>query len=69
MSREVIHVHGQDIVVREDTAKAFRGLNWAMISIFAFAAITALLFIVLFMNAAKEGSVESPSQTQNARTQ
>lgn len=68
MSREVIHIHGQDIVVREDTAKAFQGLSWAMISIFALAVITALLFIVLLLNAAKDGTLESPSQMKNSST-
>ena len=48
MSREVIHMHGEDIVVREDTAKAFRGVNWATASIIAFGLITAVLMIVLF---------------------
>ena len=48
MPRDVIHVQGQDIVIREDTAKAFRGANWPLISILAFAAITAALMVVLF---------------------
>jgi hypothetical protein len=43
MSKEVITVDGQDKVVREDTAKAYRGVNWALISLAAFVLIAAFL--------------------------
>ena len=61
MSKDVIHLHGKDLIVREDTAKAFRGVNWALISIAAFVIITALLFTALFYSAARNGPIESPS--------
>jgi hypothetical protein len=63
MSKDVIHVHGQDLVVREDTAKAFRGVNWALISIAAFVAITTILTIIFFFSGALDGQIDSPSQT------
>jgi hypothetical protein len=44
MARETIHVGGEDVNVREDTAKAFRGTYWALFSVAAFILITALLF-------------------------
>jgi len=44
MSKQVISVDGQDTVVREDTAKAFRGVHWALISLAAFILIAAILF-------------------------
>lgn len=44
MSNEVIKVHGEEHVVREDTAKAFRGTNWALLSIAAFILVAAFLF-------------------------
>ncbi|MGD9587596.1 MAG: hypothetical protein AB7Q37_10300 [Pyrinomonadaceae bacterium] len=44
MSKQVISVDGQDTIVREDTAKAFRGVHWALISLAAFILITAILF-------------------------
>lgn len=66
MSKDVIHVHGEDVVVREDTAKAFRGVNWAIVSIGAFVIISAILFFMFFVRAAKDGSVESPAQIQNS---
>lgn len=65
MSKEVIHIHGEDVVVREDTAKAFRGVNWAIISIAAFILITAFLFAVFFLGAARDGKIESPAQIEN----
>ena len=46
MAKDVISVNGKDVVVREDTAKAFRGVNWAMASLIAFIAITTGLFII-----------------------
>ena len=65
MSRDVIQVDGEDVVVREDTAKAFRGLHWAMWSIAAFVIIAGILFAAFFLGAAQDGKIESPSQIQN----
>lgn len=44
MSKDVITVDGEQRVVREDTAKAYRGINWALLSIAAFILIAAFLF-------------------------
>ena len=65
MAKDVIHVHGHDQVVREDTAKAFRGVHWALWSILAFVLIAGALFAIFFAGAAADGKVESPSQIQN----
>lgn len=68
MSRDVIQVDDEDVVVREDTAKAFRGVNWAIISIAAFVLIAGILFFFFFLGAARDGSVESPkTQDSNPR--
>lgn len=48
MSKDVIQIHGEDVVVREDTAKAFRGVHWALISLAAFILISGLLFVIFF---------------------
>jgi len=64
MSKDVINVHGEDVVVREDTAKAFRGVNWAMISIGAFIAIMIVVAIVFFVNSGSRGTVQDPRGTQ-----
>ncbi|MFT3744804.1 MAG: hypothetical protein QM785_11000 [Pyrinomonadaceae bacterium] len=67
MAKDVIHLHGQDLVVREDTAKAFRGVHWALWSIAAFVLISGVLFAIFFMGAASDGKIESPSQIESKR--
>lgn len=44
MAKEVVHMDGKDVMVREDTAKAYRGTYWALFSIAAFVLIVAILF-------------------------
>lgn len=68
MSKEVIHRDGKDVVVREDTAKAFRGVNWALMSIGAFIIILGILFAIFFLGAAGDGSVQTPSQAANTNS-
>lgn len=65
MSKDVINVDGQDVVVGADTAKAFRGVRWAMWSIVAFTAIAVILFVFFFLGASLDGKLETPSQIQN----
>ena len=66
MSKDVIQVHGEDRVVREDTAKAYRGVNWAFLSIGAFIIIAAIVAIVFFLGASRDGSLQTPAQTANS---
>lgn len=66
MAKEVINIDGKDVTVREDTAKAFHGVNWALLSIGAFVLITGLLFFIFFFAAAKDGSIENPSNIQSS---
>ena len=68
MAKDVIHTHGEDVVVREDTAKAFRGVNWALISIGAFITIVAVLAIIFYVGAAGDGKIESPAQIENTNS-
>ena len=70
MSKEVIKVHGEEKVVREDTAKAYRGTNWALLSIGAFILIAAFLFFSsvlrgVFLGARPTGNVSSTSPPGN----
>lgn len=60
MSKQVITVDGEDRVVREDTAKAFRGVHWALLSLAAFILIAALLFFGGFL-ASDNGLENSPN--------
>lgn len=69
MSDQVIHTDGKDVIVREDTAKAFRGVNWALLSIAAFLVIMGVLFIIFFWGSAKDGTIESPSQIEKQKSQ
>ena len=45
MAKQLINVAGEEINVREDTAKAYRGTYWALFSVAGFILITALLFV------------------------
>ena len=66
MSKDVINVQGEERVVREDTAKAFRGVNWAFLSIGGFILIAAIIAIVFFLGAGRDGSIQTPAQTANS---
>jgi len=68
MSKDVVHIDGEDVVVREDTAKAFRGVNWAIVSIGAFVIIAALLLITFAVVGTRDSSTGSPQQGQNSNT-
>jgi len=68
MSKEVINVGGEDRVVREDTAKSYRGVKWAFISIGAFIIIAAILLLGGFLRSATDGKPnESPATIENKR--
>ncbi len=68
MAKEVINIDGQDTVVREDTAKAFRGVHWALFSIGAFILIAALMFFGGFAKLFSDGDIDraSPTVDRNA---
>lgn len=66
MSKDVINVHGEPTVVREDTAKAYRGVNWMIASLLAFIAIVAIIAAVFLLRASKDGEIKTPSQISNA---
>jgi hypothetical protein len=67
MSKDVIRVHGDDVVVREDTAKAYRGVNWALISVAAFILITATLFIIFTFTGASDNDLTTPAGVEAER--
>ena len=65
MSKQVITVDGEDRVVREDTAKAFRGVHWALLSVGAFILIVLALFLGGFIKMASDGGADrSPAQIE-----
>lgn len=67
MAKDVINVDGEDRVVREDTAKSFRGVYWALFSIIGFVIIAALMFFIFFASSVSDGDVTSPAQTEQQR--
>jgi len=58
MSKQVITIHGEEYLVREDTAKAFRGVHWAFLSIAAFILIMIALFLSGVLKMASDGGVD-----------
>jgi len=64
MSKQVITTHGEEHLVREDTAKSFRGVYWALLSVAAFVIITAVLFFGGFLNGVIGNDMESPAQIE-----
>jgi len=65
MSKEVIHVDGNDVIVREDTAKAFRFTHWGLVTAAIGLGMMFLLMWVFFIRAASDGKIESPAQIAN----
>ncbi len=69
MAKDVIHLHGKDLVVREDTARAFRGIHWAATVVIICLAIIAIVMGGLLYKASRDGKVESPAQLENSSGQ
>jgi len=65
MSKDVINVNGEDRVVREDTAKAYRGVNWMIISLIGFVVIVLIVAATFFVRAASDGDIKSPATIEN----
>ena len=66
MAKDVIHLHGKDLIVREDTARAFRGKHWAATVAIICLAIIALVTVGLFYKASRDGNIEIPGQLENS---
>ena len=63
--KQTITVGGEERVVREDTAKAFRGVHWALISVGAFILIMLALFLLGVIKIGVDGSGDrSPAQIE-----
>lgn len=70
MSKQAINVDGEDVMVREDTAKSFRGFHWALLSLGAIILIAAILFFGGFLKLASDGELnrspsDMPSSSRN----
>ncbi|MDM7921715.1 MAG: hypothetical protein QUS14_05395 [Pyrinomonadaceae bacterium] len=67
MAKQVINVDGQDMAVREDTAKAYRGVYWALLSIAGFILIAAIVFFSGLFDLATDNR-PTPSPAENVST-
>jgi len=68
MSRDVINVGGEEVEVREDTAKSYRGVIWALLSVGIIVAIVAVLFLGGFLKTASDGNLDkSPAEIEKQR--
>jgi hypothetical protein len=63
MAKDVITVNGEEKVVREDTAKSYRGVIWALVSIGAFILIVAIVAMLFFGGSISRG-VDSPAEIE-----
>ena len=68
MAKDVITVDGKEVVVREDTAKAYRFVHWGVITAAICLAIMVLVFVTFLWKAASDGKLESPAQTGNSNS-
>ena len=64
MSKDVINVGGEERVVREDTAKSYRGVIWALGSLAIFIIVAAIIFFAFFFKAATD---PAPANTNTVR--
>ncbi|MDI1242909.1 MAG: hypothetical protein PSX80_13415 [bacterium] len=63
--KQTISVEGEEKVVREDTAKAFRGVHWALISVGAFVLIMLALLLAGVISTDSGGGVDrNPPQNE-----
>ena len=60
MAKDVIHLHGKDLVVREDRARAFGALKWGHIVVIIGLGLMVALGIGFFVYVSKGGQIESP---------
>jgi len=67
MAKDTITVGGEDRVVREDTARSYRGTVWALLSLLAFIIIASIIFFGGFVGGAKDGDLKSPAQVEQKR--
>lgn len=68
MSRDVINVGGEEVEVREDTAKSYRGVVWALLSVGIIVAIVAVMFLGGFLKTASDGNLDkNPAEIEKQR--
>ena len=68
MGKDVINVDGEDVVVREDTAKSYRGVMWALTTIGIIVAIVAVMFLAgILGSSVSDNPTKSPAEVEQQR--
>jgi len=68
MANEVINVGGEEKVVREDTAKSYRGTVWALIVLGSIVLIGAIMFFAFFSGSLTDDKPnQSPAKIEEKR--
>ncbi len=60
MAKEFLHINGEDVLVREDTAKSYRGVMWFLLTLAMIVTIAAVLFLGGFLGAVSDGELNTP---------
>jgi hypothetical protein len=66
MAKDVINVDGKELVVREDTAKAYRFVVWGVVTAAIGLSLMMVLFFAFFWTSVNDGTVGSPVDGQNS---
>lgn len=67
MAKDVINVNGEDKVVREDTAKAYRGTIWILFVVGMVLGTALLLFFIFFGRSLFNTDMKSPAEIEKKR--
>ena len=67
MSKEVINVGGEERVVREDTAKAYRGTVWILTVVGIVVVTAAILFLAFFGTSIFNNDLQSPKTIEEKK--
>jgi hypothetical protein len=60
MAKEIINVEGEDVMVREDTAKSYRGVMWFLGTVLIFIVIALVMYFGFFAVAVSDGELDTP---------
>jgi hypothetical protein len=67
VAKQLIDVDGREVMVREDVAKAHRGVNWMALSLAAFVLLLALTAAFFLMTASSDGDIKTPTDAPERR--
>jgi hypothetical protein len=67
VAKQLIDVDGREVMVREDVAKAHRGVNWMALSLAAFVLLVAVVAAFFLMTATSDGDVKTPADIPERR--